>query len=401
MKQKRIVYYRDEQDEVMQFGLTVLHDKIEAHTKEKGSTGMAQGDQVFYRDDQDDMTFFNFIKTKPVDRNFDYERKGVGNWLLRNVFVRCIVIPAFYYLRRIIIRTRFVGRRKLRKHKGGCFIYGNHTEVVPDAARAAIAAFPHMSYIIVHPNNVSIPFLQPLMMALGCIPLPTDAGGMKNFVQAVEKFSEKHPITIFPERVIWPYYTKIRKFSDSSFHYAVKADKPIFTMTTTYHKGKIFRKPFKKVYIDGPFYPDHSLSLRERQKKLCEIAYQTMCERAKLNTYEYYQYVQRDDAPEYREKLAREAEAKKRRKKRGRAAEVASEDARAAEFEALSPEHYTRLAKDAAEANEEPLSEMENNRPAASASEQVPERMQGTPAESVPKQISERVQDEPSENTEE
>ena len=35
MREKRIVYYKDEQDEVMQFGLTILHDKIEqAHTKE-------------------------------------------------------------------------------------------------------------------------------------------------------------------------------------------------------------------------------------------------------------------------------------------------------------------------------------------------------------------------------
>lgn len=99
MKEKRIVYYKDEQDEVMQFGLTILHDKIEqAHTKEKEERGdMKQGDKVFYRDDKDDMTFFEFIKTKPVDGSFDYERKGIGNWLLRNVFVRCIVIPFFYF----------------------------------------------------------------------------------------------------------------------------------------------------------------------------------------------------------------------------------------------------------------------------------------------------------------
>ena len=202
-------------------------------------------------------------------------------------------------------------------------------------ARAAIASFPHLSYIIVHPNNVSIPFLGPLMMALGCIPLPTDPNGMKNFVHAVEQRAQKHPVTIFPERVIWPYYTKIRNFSASSFHYAVKADKPVFTMTTTYHKGRLFKKPYKKVYIDGPFYPDHSLPPRERQKKLRDIAYETMCERAKLNTYEYYEYVQRDDAPEYRAKLAMEEEMKKRKKKGGRAAraaELAPENARAAQF---------------------------------------------------------------------
>ena len=338
MKPKRTMFYRDETDEVMRFGLTELHDKLDrVNSKEKeGSEEMRQGDKVFYSDDKDDMTHFTFIKTKPVDKDFDYERKGVGNWLLRNVFVRCIVIPVFYYFRRIIIRTRFIGRRALRKHKGACFIYGNHTEVVPDAARAAIASFPHLAYIIVHPDNVSLPLLQPLMMALGCVPLPTDPNGMKNFVHAIEKHSQKHPIMIFPERVIWPYYTKIRNFSASSFHYPVKADKPIFTMTTTYHKGKLFKKPYKKVYFDGPFYPDHSLPPRERQMKLRDIAYQAMCERAKLNTYEYYEYVQRDDAPEYREKLAMEEEAKKRKKKGRRAAqtaELAPENAKADQLE--------------------------------------------------------------------
>lgn len=101
-------------------------------------------------------------------------------------------------------------------------------------------------------------------------------------------------------------------------------------MTTTYHKGRLFKKPYKKVYIDGPFYPDHSLPPRERQKKLRDIAYETMCERAKLNTYEYYEYVQRDDAPEYRAKLAMEEEMKKRKKKgrrSARAAELAPENA--------------------------------------------------------------------------
>ena len=88
------------------------------------------------------------------------------------------------------------------------------------------------------------------------------------------------------------------------------------SMTVTYHKGKLFDKPYKIAYIDGPFYPDKELPPRERQKKLCDTAYQTMCERAKLNTYSYYEYVQRDDAPEYRAKLAEEEAAQKAKKEK-------------------------------------------------------------------------------------
>lgn len=250
---------------------------------------------IYYRDERDDVKQFETIRTKTVDKDFDYERKGIGNWLLRNVLVRCCILPVVFLLKGLLIRSRFVGRKALRKHKGSCFIYGNHTEPVPDACRAAIAPFPKTSYIIVHPNNVSIPGLQPLMMALGCIPIPTNPNGMKNFMRAVEKRSEKHPIVIFPERVIWPYYTKIRRFDDVSFRYPVKYGKPVFTMTVTYQKRRFSDKPRKTVYFDGPFYPDETLPPKERQEKLCRIAYETMCGRAKNSTYEYYEYVQKDD----------------------------------------------------------------------------------------------------------
>lgn len=34
-------------------------------------------------------------------------------------------------------------------------------------------------------------------------------------------------------------------------------------------------------YIDGPFYPDINLNKKEAQKKLRDIVYEKMCERAK------------------------------------------------------------------------------------------------------------------------
>ena len=271
---------------------------------------------IYYRDDSDDMTFFESLKTVTVDKNYDYERKGPWNWFLRNILIRGLVVPFAFVFRRFFIRTRYVNRKVLRRHKGGCFIYSNHTEVIPEAFRAVSAAFPHYTHIIVHPNNVSVPHMQGVMMAGGCLPLPNKPDGMRNFLHAVERCCSKGPVVIFPERVIWPYYTKIRRFSDANFHYPVKFDKPVFTMTVTYHKGKLFDKPYKIAYIDGPFYPDKELPPRERQKKLCDTAYQTMCERAKLNTYSYYEYVQRDDAPEYRAKLAEEEAAQKSKKEK-------------------------------------------------------------------------------------
>ena len=244
---------------------------------------------VYYREETDEV-FRSNVKTKRVGKDFDYERKGVWARFLRHVFVRLIVMPFAKVWTRVGFRSRFVNRKILKKHKGGCFIYANHTQAIPDAFRAAAAPLPHMSYIIVHPDNVSFPGLQGLMMALGTIPIPTEPNGMPAFLRAVHCRAQKHPVVVFPERVIWPYYTKIRPFSDVSFRYPVQCGVPAFVMTTTYHRRRFSEKPRETVYIDGPLYPDESLGKRERQADLCRRVYETMCARAKLNTYEYYRY---------------------------------------------------------------------------------------------------------------
>lgn len=244
---------------------------------------------IFYRDESDEV-FHSGVKTKKIDKHFDYERKGLWDRFLRQVFVRFIVMPFAKFWTRVGFRSRFVNRKILKKHKGGCFIYSNHTQAIPDAFRAAAAPLPHMSYIIVHPDNVSFPGLEGLMMALGTIPIPTEQNGMVAFLRTVEKHAEKHPVVVFPERVIWPYYTKIRPFTDVSFRYPVRCGVPVFVMTTTFHKCRFSSKPREIVYIDGPFYPDENLGKKESQEDLRRRVYQTMCERAKLNTYEYYRY---------------------------------------------------------------------------------------------------------------
>ena len=61
-------------------------------------------------------------------------------------------------------------------------------------------------------------------------------------------------------------------------------------MTTTFHKRRFSQKPREVVYVDGPFYPDLSVPAKESQEDLCRRVYDTMCERARLSTYEYVRY---------------------------------------------------------------------------------------------------------------
>ena len=62
----------------------------------------------------------------------------------------------------------------------------------------------------------------------------------------------------------------------------------------TYQKRGNKKAPRMTTYIDGPFYPDMDLSLKERRKKLRDEVYAQMCERAKLSNVEVIQYIKKE-----------------------------------------------------------------------------------------------------------
>ena len=47
-------------------------------------------------------------------------------------------------------------------------------------------------------------------------------------------------------------------------------------------------------YLDGPFYPDHSLPPRARAQALRDEIYKTMVRRSQESDYEYIRYVKKE-----------------------------------------------------------------------------------------------------------
>lgn len=92
---------------------------------------------------------------------------------------------------------------------------------------------------------------------------------------------------------MWEYYTGIRPFSVTSFKFPAKLDTPSFSMTVTYKKSKLFKKPKMVVYIDGPFYPEGNTH-KEKARCLCEVITATMKKRSKLSKFEYIRYEKAD-----------------------------------------------------------------------------------------------------------
>lgn len=249
--------------------------------------------EIVFHDELNDEFSSAVIEAKKIDGNYRYERTDGIRAVAHVFWYRCIAVPiAFFYLK-FFHRHKIVGRKKLKAaKKSGCFIYGNHTQITADALIPTFICFPKDASVIVHPNNVSMPYLGRVTPYMGALPLPDDMDATRNFSAIIKKrIDQKRPIFIYPEAHIWPYYTKIRRFGDASFMYPVKYGTPVFCFTNTYQKKGIRKRPKLVSYVDGPFYPDESLSPRERRKKLRDEVYSTMSERSGKSDLEWIKYI--------------------------------------------------------------------------------------------------------------
>ena len=247
----------------------------------------------YYSDELNDDFAGTKIRRKQLPADYDYFPKNPLRHAFGFLLYRVIATPVVFLYEKLIRREKIVNRKLLKKYgKDGYFLYANHTSAVDDAFTPTLAAFPKKAYILVNPDAVSVPVAGKLVELLGGVPLPTDRHGMRNFHDAVLSHAEKkHCVMIYPEAHIWPYYTKIRPFKDVSFRYPAETGQPVFCYTTTFRKAKFFRRPRATVYIDGPFWPDKTLGVKENQKRLRDLVYETMQQRSKLSSYEYASYI--------------------------------------------------------------------------------------------------------------
>ena len=251
---------------------------------------------IYYKDECNDEFSVAQIEAKCIDGSYEYYRDKLWQRLARIVAYRVIAIPIAYIYPKLVFHHRIVNKRILKPYlKEGYFIYGNHTQDIADAFIPNVLSVRKDNYVIVHPNNVSMPVLGRITPYLGAIPLPDDKEAYANFTDTIEKrVKERKGIIIYPEAHIWPYYTGIRPFADTSFHYPVKYGTPVFCFTNTYQKRRLGKKPRIVTYIDGPFYPDTAMRTRDAQKKLRDEVYATMKKRSENSTYERIKYVKKE-----------------------------------------------------------------------------------------------------------
>ena len=253
---------------------------------------------IYYTDERNDEFSTAVIEPKRIDENWKYIRRGFWSWIKRFISYWVIAHPVGYFFCRFKFHWKVENKKVLKELKGkkqGFFMYGNHTQPTGDAVIPSLAVNPKSVYIVVHPNNVSMPYLGRVTPYMGGLPLPDNLKAARNFKEAIHtRYKEGNAVLVYPEAHIWPYYIGIRDFPAISFRYPVDLNAPVFAMTNTYQKRKHGRNPKIVTYLDGPFYPNTDLPPKERAQELRDRVYNKMVERSKLSNCEYVRYLPKD-----------------------------------------------------------------------------------------------------------
>lgn len=251
---------------------------------------------IYYEDELNDEFSKSSIEPRIIDENYKYVHKNPLWNLCSFVLQNILSVPIKILYAKIKFRIKYIGKEKIKPYRNeGYFIYGNHTQPFADTFIPSIPMYPKRNFLIVNPVNISLKGTGTLVEMLGAMPIPSNKSAMKNFLEAIKQKTNKgYAITIYPEAHIWPYYTKIRPFKDVSFKYPVQLEKPAFCITNTYQSYGKNNKKIKIVsYIDGPFFPNKELTLKEQQKELRNKIYNCMDERSKNSNIEHIKYIKK------------------------------------------------------------------------------------------------------------
>lgn len=200
---------------------------------------------------------------------------------------------SFIYIK-LFLHVHIVGKEKLSAVNGrGYFVYGNHTQAFGDVV-LPLSIIPTKNYYAIGAQaNWGIPILGKFVLPYFGLPVGKTLSQSGKLIKAVSTIiNDKKTVVIYPEAHVWPFYTKIRPFSETSMHFPVALKAPSFAMTTTYSKPSWGKRPQITVYLDGPFYPDSDLEKKQAQQKLHEQIYLAMQKRAALSNYQYCTYEQ-------------------------------------------------------------------------------------------------------------
>jgi len=261
---------------------------------------MADKKTIYYSDElNDDFASTNGkISTKTLPDDYKYIHKSPVWHFFAFILYRFFATPFVFLAMKLVFGLKVKNRRALRKIKGGYFLYGNHTQDAADAFTPSLLTFPKKANIITSPDAVSIPVCNIVVPMFGGMPLHHSVKGMANLAKAMRhNVGRSQAVVIYPEAHIWPYYNKIRPFSEKSFAYPYHMNVPAVGFVITYRERKIFKKlhPLITATVSEPVYPSDCESVKDMRDRIYDFMSKTA---EKENSFEYIKYIKRTDRNE-------------------------------------------------------------------------------------------------------
>lgn len=260
--------------------------------------------KVFYYQDETKDDFFH-TKTNlkvSIDENYQYLIKNPFRKIISFLLYYLIAAPILYIEGKLFQGIKIKGKKNIKKlKKTGYIMYANHTSARDAFLGHVFLSFPKRTYIIGNKDAVSIFFVRRLTKDLGTLPTPDTPGALKNLNSTISLLmKKKKALMIYPEAHIWPYYTGVRPFPNTSFRFASSCNVPCVPVAVTYQKPKglykFRKKPQMVVYIGEAIYPDSNLSIKENATILSNKTYEYLKKMTdEYSTDEYYKYIKKED----------------------------------------------------------------------------------------------------------
>lgn len=260
--------------------------------------------KVFYYQDETKDDFFhtktNFQVT--IDDKYQYLIKNPFRKVISFLLYYLIAAPILYIEGKLFQGIKIKGKKNIRAlKKTGYIMYANHTSGRDAFLGHVFLAYPKRTYIIGNKDAVSIFFVRRLTKDLGTLPTPDTPGALKNLNNTISLLmKKKKALMIYPEAHIWPYYTGVRTFPNTSFRFSSSFNVPCVPVAVTYQKPsgiyKLRKKPRMVVYIGKAIYPDPNLSIKENANILRDKTYNYIKEMTdRYSNVEYYKYIKKDE----------------------------------------------------------------------------------------------------------
>ena len=181
-----------------------------------------------------------------IDKNYQYIKKGKIFLFFSNLLYYGIAFPILTILNKIVYDLKIEGKENIKNLKTGAISVSNHVLIL-DCSMVGLAFGLKKVYFTTREGSFKIPFVRRLIKLLRAIPIPSKLEEKVYFVKELDNAMQNGKIIHFyPEKALWPYCEKIRKFKDGAFNFAIKNDVPVIPIVITFRNPKGIRKLFKK-----------------------------------------------------------------------------------------------------------------------------------------------------------